>query len=56
MKKEIEKEVNSFRVSPSPFRAPTLGKADPTAKIVAPEVAQQLPASPANPASSCHDL
>lgn len=49
---EGENEVNSFRVSPSPFRAPALGEADPTAKIVAPEVAQQLPASPANPASS----
>ena len=52
MKEEIEKEINSFRVSPSPFRAPALGEADPTAKIVAPEVAQQLLASTANPTSS----
>lgn len=49
---EGENEVNSILVSPSPFHAPALGEAILLANIVAPEVAQQLPASPANPAGS----
>ena len=39
-------EVQSIFVSPSPSRAPALGGADPATKIVAPEVAQQLPVEP----------